>query len=317
MIEGFKEIPLGNASDLSKEKFGRLTPLYRTENISGRTAWLCQCDCGNYKVVSASNLKQHNVNSCGCFQKEQASKTNSANIQPGQKFNRLTVIEKANHIKMSPNDRSIYWKCKCDCGKITEVPSKYLISGHTKSCGCLAKELLIQRVSYDLTNQHFGLLTALEVDQEKTKNTGRRYWKCQCDCGNTKSIQSNHLLSGETISCGCYHESLGVLKIKELLKQLNYNFIQEQTFDDCRNPKTNKLFYFDFYVENKYLIEYDGEQHFYQVANWEPLDKIQFRDQCKNDWCKKNNIPLIRIPYTKLKTLNIDDLKIDTTKYLI
>ena len=30
----------------------------------------------------------------------------------------------------------------------------------------------------------------------------------------------------------------------------------------------------------------------------------------KNQWCKDNDIPIIRIPYTKLKTLNIDDLKL-------
>jgi len=37
----------------------------------------------------------------------------------------------------------------------------------------------------------------------------------------------------------------------------------------------------------------------------------------KNQWCKENNIPLIRIPYTHLKDLQIKDLMLETTKFLI
>ena len=33
----------------------------------------------------------------------------------------------------------------------------------------------------------------------------------------------------------------------------------------------------------------------------------------KNIWCKKNNIPLIRIPYTKLNNLKLEDLLLDTS----
>lgn len=32
------------------------------------------------------------------------------------------------------------------------------------------------------------------------------------------------------------------------------------------------------------------------------------RDAIKNQWCKDNNIPLIRIPYTRLNNLSIKDL---------
>ncbi len=32
------------------------------------------------------------------------------------------------------------WFCHCDCGNTTEVTASHLISGHTKSCGCYAKE---------------------------------------------------------------------------------------------------------------------------------------------------------------------------------
>ena len=65
-------------------------------------------------------------------------------------------------------------------------------------------------------------------------------------------------------------------------------------------------------MNNEYLIEYDGEQHFtYKEEGWNTkinFEETQFRDNYKNQWSKDNNIPLIRIPYTKLSTLTIEDL---------
>lgn len=50
----------------------------------------------------------------------------------GQKFGRLTVIEKTERRQNS----SIIWKCKCSCGKIHFSIGSPLIDGRTKSCGC-------------------------------------------------------------------------------------------------------------------------------------------------------------------------------------
>lgn len=78
---------------------------------------------------------------------------------------------------------------------------------------------------------------------------------------------------------------------------------------------------FDFYVNNKYLIEYDGEQHFVQrEKGWNDPEKLkatQERDNFKNNWCKENNISLIRIPYTHLKDLKIGDLLLETSKFIV
>ena len=56
MIENYEKIKIGKAKDLTSDKFGRLTPLYRTTNIGNKTAWVCQCDCGNITVITADSL---------------------------------------------------------------------------------------------------------------------------------------------------------------------------------------------------------------------------------------------------------------------
>jgi hypothetical protein len=75
------------------ERFGRLTVLEEVPRESrpsptGRY-YLCQCDCGNQKIVRAYNLTSGNSSSCGCLQKEIV-----ANIQKkhGLKNSRLYVV---------------------------------------------------------------------------------------------------------------------------------------------------------------------------------------------------------------------------------
>lgn len=52
--------------DLSGQTFGRLTVLAPAENIGGKTAWLCQCECGNTAVVLTQRLRDGHRTSCGC-----------------------------------------------------------------------------------------------------------------------------------------------------------------------------------------------------------------------------------------------------------
>lgn len=53
----------------------------------------------------------------------------------------------------------------------------------------------------DLTGQRFGRLTVLQ--REGTNKWGSATWLCKCDCGNRKTIGSQHLTSGRSTSCGC------------------------------------------------------------------------------------------------------------------
>ena len=39
----------------------------------------------------------------------------------------------------------LQWECLCDCGKVVAVDKKKLVSGHTRSCGCLRRDLLKER----------------------------------------------------------------------------------------------------------------------------------------------------------------------------
>lgn len=58
----------------------------------------------------------------------------------GEKFGRLTVIERAENI-----GRTTRWKCHCECGSDVIVRQPDLKSGRTQSCGCIHSEQLAER----------------------------------------------------------------------------------------------------------------------------------------------------------------------------
>ena len=123
----------------------------------------------------------------------------------GQRFGRLTVIERAEDRVTPSGSKKIRWLCRCDCGNTKIVCGSELNSGDTRSCGCLHKEQLSQRLKKDLTGQKFGRLTVLfQTDTQYTKS-GRPViaYHCVCDCGREIDVRGQHLLSGNTKSCGC------------------------------------------------------------------------------------------------------------------
>lgn len=300
--------------DLSGQLFGRLVALEPTqERKSGSIVWKCQCQCGNIVNISSHSLKTGNTKSCGCLNLEKKREriirynNNTFKDLTGEKRGRLTILSPTNLRKGS----NIVWKCQCDCGNIAYVSSNNLNINrekYTSSCGCLKHE---GNNYNDLTNQKFGKLLVIEKTDKRKFN--QIVWKCICDCGNECEVNSGSLVSQSTLSCGCL-KSKGEEKIIKILKDNNISFEKEKKFDFCifENGSYPR---FDFFIENQYLIEYDGIQHFKQ-SGWESLTEIQARDEFKNIWCKKNNIPLIRIPYTQYGKLNINDLLLETSNFI-
>ena len=142
---------IGTFIDLTGQRFGRLFVVERVANKhkpcgQQSTMWKCRCDCGNEVEVSTSGLRHGGTRSCGCLQKEIASKKHKgfATIPfadlSGQKFGRLTVICRDIEYTDSSGASRYKYKCLCDCGNYTWATPYQLKSGGVRSCGCLHKE---------------------------------------------------------------------------------------------------------------------------------------------------------------------------------
>lgn len=305
--------------DMLNKKCGKLTVIARdTSKIGGAAYWICQCECGNQKSIRGQFLRDGSVVDCGCMKSQRTQKRIDTTSLVNKKFGSLLVLER-DMTKPHGHQKEPYWICKCDCGTIISVLGRSLKNGHTQSCGCLRKEKNANRCTLDLTNKKFGYLTAIEKTNKQTH--GSYIWKCLCDCGNTYYTTATILNTGACSSCGCRVRSKGEEAIEKLLVSANILFETEFTFDDCRNPKTGYKYRYDFALMNDKkeiikLIEFDGEQHFKSNSFFRnTLDTINFNDTQKNQYAKQHNIPLVRIPYTALKTLTLEDIIGD--KYLI
>ena len=77
----------------------------------------------------------------------------------GQRFGRLTVLERAGSYKTSsdfPTTLAL-WCCRCDCGETIVVLGQNLRRGQTRSCGCLRKDLLRERAARKKQLKQYGL----------------------------------------------------------------------------------------------------------------------------------------------------------------
>jgi hypothetical protein len=148
----------------------------------------------------------------------------------GQKFENLTVLC---FTKIEKNKSKFL--CRCYCGNDVEVYGYSLKSGKKKSCGCLEFLNKKQQVfrTKNIEGNKYGKLTVIRQDYshwEKIRWHGARFL-CKCDCGGTKIAQSNDLIQGNLVSCGC----VGNEKRKEKLKKFFSSFKETRNCKYCLN----------------------------------------------------------------------------------
>ena len=290
----------GFRGDLTGERFGKLVVIEKMEDKEGYTQFLCQCDCGNQKIVSGSCLKYGITKSCSCLHKEIAGKSKYENLI-GQRFGKLVVIGIAES-RYAKN----HWLCRCDCGNETVVSTTGLKSGHTQSCGCYQDQVASDTHFVDLTGKTFGKLYVIE--RVENSNTGLVRYLCQCECGNKTTVIGGHLSGGKIQSCGCWVYSRLEECVIEFLRQKGYvngiDYECQKKFDDLTGTGGYLLSYdFVIYDESKpiFLIECQGQQHYNPIdffGGAEQFEKQQIHDELKRKYAQKIDVPLIEIPYS-------------------
>lgn len=125
---------------------------------------------------------------------------------------------------------------------------------------------------------------------------------CKCKtCGFVFEKLPREVLNG--VSCSNCNASSGEQIVSAYLDSLGIKYEKEKTFDDLSDIRKLR---FDFYLPNENaVIEFDGLQHsrpvmFYAKTVVEAIssfEKLRHRDELKNDYCRKNKIQLLRIPY--------------------
>lgn len=284
--------------DITNNRFGKLKVLEMKYGVlcgsRKRTKCLCVCDCGNEYLVDAEKLKSGRTISCGCDSKQRVIEKNRKDLT-GKRFGRLVVMEMLWEYKPTKV------RCVCDCGNIITVINTGLTTGKTSSCGCLQKE----RASNHNTKNWSGYISkyGIELIKQSHKNKNNQWiWECRCGlCDEIFFALPAKIASGHITSCGCRTRSSKEQFIKSIFDKYNIDYIEQYRFSDCKNKYTLP-FDFAIFKNDKltHIVEYDGIQHYIPVdlfGGEESLVETKQRDAIKNDFCKANNLNLLRLPY--------------------
>lgn len=310
------------------KKFGKLTVLERVENNKNREKrYLCECECGNRKIITKNNLLHNHTKSCGRCKEP----------KPGNKFGLLTVIKKSDK---KAKDGHCYFECLCECGNTTFVLSSHLRSGAIKSCSkckdprpgekfgllivikksnkkdkhgnrysecrceCGNTTTVINsklrsgtikscgRCKESRPGEKFGLLTVIKKSDKKAK-CGHYYFECRCECGNTILALSSNLKNGSTKSCGCLGSSSGEYYICNFLDANFIYYIREKKIEELITSNGGHP-RFDFELFDKYgnsfFLEFHGRQHYWPINNSEfGAMQREETDPMKIKYCEENN----------------------------
>ena len=241
------------------------------------------CSCGNRKQIAFSSVLSGRTQSCGCLSRELNHQKKLKDLT-GRKFWNLTVT--ALHHK-DARGRS-FWLCRCLCGTDAVVVSAgHLLSGHTKSCGCLKH---VGHRFVDLATQQFGILTA--VEPQGVGQGGKYKWRCRCSCGNETVVYGDSLLQGLTKSCGCarpgYSEFSPAHDLYRFIQSLAADAEMEVPMGSVLSSLTVK-FRFDIWVPSQRIaVEYHG-------LYWHQEDRRGLEDYEKYTLCSAHGIRLIQI----------------------
>ena len=139
----------------------------------------------------------------------------------------------------------------------------------------------------------------------KSNNTNIIIFCLKKNHGYFSQTPRSHL---QGIGCPMCRESKGEIEIRKVLISQNVSFQGQYRTDKC---KYKMMLPFDFALIDKLkqpigMIEFNGTQH-YQPSDFsskKSLEEVQkdfeirvTRDKIKREYCEKNNIPLLIIPY--------------------
>ena len=223
--------------------------------------------------------------------------------ETGNVYGKLTVL-----YPVRPEGcRKIMWHCKCECGNEKDFYGSDLRSGKRTSCGNYCNSIKEE------VGKTYGFLKVLSKDERPPKEFPDKsvHFICKCElCGTIASISGRLLRNGEAKSCGCA-ESLGEQYIAKALQDLNFEYQKEFKFDDLKGD-TGIPLRFDFLVNcpqlnNYFLIEFQGNQHFEEVDYFRDNYETRLKnDKKKKDFCISNKINILYFNQKSSRKFNGD-----------
>ena len=135
----------------------------------------------------------------------------------------------------------------------------------------------------DLFGRRFGRLVVLSDSGERASNR-KVMWHCICDCGNKVNVQTSHLNSGGTKSCGCLQKEIASVTGTALGKS-NITHGRYATENSAEYEKQLND------IRNKHTVTYKNKQ--YSISELAKEYKISYHVllwKVNNNWSVEDAI---------------------------
>lgn len=253
--------------------------------INGSTKVLCKCKIDGYEwlALPSALLRGEGCPKCYGYISEEEFRDNLSHE------NCNVVL----YDKYLGSKTKTKFKCLID-GYVWETTPYHIL--HNSGCPMCAsrKQSERQTFSHEEYIKRLKEITNSIIPIEKyLRNDVPILHKC-LNCNHEWQVSPYSLITERTgcPKCNC---TKGENRIIKFLEDNNIDYVFQKKFDDLKY--VNYLFY-DFYIPNyNVLIEYDGEFHYIDVFKNGEFENAKLRDNLKDEYAKKNNIKLIRIPY--------------------
>lgn len=149
------------SKNIDGKRFGRLIVLESIWDEFDKPKVKCQCDCGNIVIINRNDVICNHTLSCGCLQKEAASKARQQDDTGYISDFNVKIIK-----PYKKNDkRQLLWECECGlCGThFYELPAR-IKNNHVRSCGCLVSSSMETFISDFLKENNIEFLTQYTYD---------------------------------------------------------------------------------------------------------------------------------------------------------
>lgn len=295
-----------------KRKNEKVLNAFKKEyGTKGRKCWFVKIKCLKHNYIyetSYSNYKKCGCKKCGqekssqtkILQKEEIEEEFKNNLKNEDEL--IKVYRKTNDL----GKQQWYGKIRCKKHGIFETTKNNYVDNNYGCWRCGVEQRAKKHtLSKDTVKKDFE--ENLKENEElikicqKKDNNGWNHWYATLlckKCNTMFEISKSHHKAGK--GCPKCSSSKGESKIRKYLINNNIDFSEQYRFKDC---KYKLQLPFDFYIPSLNLaIEYQGEQHYKPIEVFggeEAFKKQQRNDKIKKEYCQKNNIKLLEIPYTE------------------
>ena len=283
----------------------------KEELINGQseTVYICPIH-GECKTKVVNILQGHQC--CSCSRVLALKKKNETTLKQRQDDLYLKALDACNKKgyelvskKEDIVNNKTYIIYKCPVHDLQKMRISNLINGRGCPDCSIDTKSEKYRLSPDEVEQRISVLGGKLLNKEDYANRSKRNLIIECAYCGTPFTTSLVLFTqhGGQMCDNCKDaESIGERRIRNFLELNNILFEQEKWFSDCRDIKPLP---FDFYLSDyNTVIEFDGKQHYEQGHfTHSHLSYTQAHDAIKNNYCKENNINLLRIPYWDINNI--------------